>query len=81
MKDYANWISNHLTGSRTSDFPGGSIQPYPLRYWAPQFLCFNGFSEVICMSDPEKLALTSPMGGCRSVGIVRSRTRATELGS
>jgi len=28
---------------------------------------------------PQKLALTSPTGGGRSVGIVRSRTRATEL--
>jgi hypothetical protein len=36
-------------------------------------------SEVICMSDPEKLALTSPTSGSRSVGIVRSRTQATEL--
>ena len=27
---------------------------------------------------PQKLALTSPTGGCRSVGIVRSRTKATE---
>jgi len=28
---------------------------------------------------PQKLALTSPTGGGRSVGIVRSRTRATEF--
>jgi len=28
---------------------------------------------------PEKLALTSPTGGGRSVGIVRSRTKATEF--
>ena len=28
---------------------------------------------------PQKLALTSPTGGGRSVGIVRSRTRATEI--
>jgi hypothetical protein len=28
---------------------------------------------------PQKLALTSPTSGCRSVGIVRSRTQATEL--
>jgi hypothetical protein len=28
---------------------------------------------------PQKLALTSPTSGCRSVGIVRSRTKATEL--
>jgi hypothetical protein len=27
----------------------------------------------------QKLALTSPTGGGRSVGIVRSRTKATEL--
>jgi hypothetical protein len=29
--------------------------------------------------DPHKLALTSPTSGGRSVGIVRSRTRATEF--
>jgi len=28
---------------------------------------------------PQKLALTSPTGGSRSVGIVRVRTKATEL--
>jgi hypothetical protein len=28
---------------------------------------------------PQKLALTSPTSGSRSVGIVRSRTKATEL--
>jgi len=28
---------------------------------------------------PQKLALTSPNGGGRSVGIVRSRTKATEF--
>ena len=28
---------------------------------------------------PQKLALTSPTGGGRSVGIVRSRTKATEI--
>ena len=29
---------------------------------------------------PQKLALTSPTGGGRSVGIVRVRTKATEFG-
>ena len=28
---------------------------------------------------PQKLALTSPTGGGRSVGIVRSRTKATDF--
>jgi len=28
---------------------------------------------------PQKLALTSPTGGGRSVGIVRSRTKVTEF--
>jgi hypothetical protein len=28
---------------------------------------------------PQKLAITSPTGGGRSVGIVRSRTEATEV--
>jgi hypothetical protein len=36
-------------------------------------------SEIICASDPQKLALTSPTSGHRSVGIVRARTQATEL--
>jgi hypothetical protein len=36
-------------------------------------------SEVICMRDPEKLALTSPTSGGRSVSIVSSRTQATDL--
>jgi hypothetical protein len=36
-------------------------------------------SVVICMNDPEMLALSSPTSGGRSVGIVRSRTQATEL--
>jgi hypothetical protein len=31
------------------------------------------------MLTPQKLALTSPTSGCLSVGIVRSRTQATEL--
>jgi hypothetical protein len=35
-------------------------------------------SEVFCVSDPEKLAQT-PISGGRWVGIVRSRTEATEL--
>ena len=30
---------------------------------------------------PQNLALTSPTGGGRSVGIVRSRTKATEFSS
>jgi hypothetical protein len=38
-------------------------------------------SEVICASDPQKFALTSPKSGDRSVGIVRSRIQATELAS
>jgi hypothetical protein len=29
--------------------------------------------------NPQKLALTSPTGGGRSAGIVRPRTKATEL--
>jgi hypothetical protein len=33
----------------------------------------------LCDTSPQKLALTSPTSGGRSVGIVRSRTNATEL--
>ena len=40
--------------------------------------------ECVCADHvtplyPQKLALTSPTGGGRSVGIVRSRTKATEF--
>ena len=31
------------------------------------------------VTNPQKLALTLPTGGGRSVGIVRSRTKATEF--
>ena len=34
---------------------------------------------IVCTTDVEKLALTSPTGGGRSVGIVRLRTKATEF--
>jgi hypothetical protein len=37
-------------------------------------------SEFIFL-NPQKLALTSPTSGGRSVGIVRSRTQATEFSS
>jgi hypothetical protein len=46
MKDYVNLIPIHLTWLRTRDLPGGSIEPYPLHYRAPQFLCFNGYKNV-----------------------------------
>ena len=36
-------------------------------------------AEHVTPLYPQKLALTSPTGGGRSVGIVRSRTKATEL--
>jgi hypothetical protein len=50
---------------------------------APQSFAISDF----CRTDhatphyPQKLALTSPTSGSCSVGIVRSRTKATELGS
>jgi hypothetical protein len=34
---------------------------------------------ALVIDYPQKLALTSPTGGGRSVGIVRSRTKATEF--
>jgi hypothetical protein len=37
--------------------------------------CANHVTPVY----PQKLALTSPAGGGRSVGMVRSRTKATEF--
>jgi len=36
-------------------------------------------SAVYVCIYPQKLALTSPTGGGRSVGLVRLRTKATEL--
>jgi hypothetical protein len=36
-------------------------------------------ADHVAPSIRQKLALTSPTSGCRSVGIVRSRTQATEL--
>ena len=39
----------------------------------------NRCSDHVTPLYPQKLALTSPTGGGRSVGIVRSRTKATEL--
>ena len=39
----------------------------------------NRYADHVTPLYPQKLALTSPTGGGRSVGIVRSRTKATEL--
>jgi hypothetical protein len=40
---------------------------------------FNNFIIYATPLYPQKLALTSPTNGGRSVGIVRLRTKATEL--
>jgi hypothetical protein len=43
---------------------------------------FSSYLDSLTMRHPfypQKLALTSPTSGCRSVGIVRSQTKATEL--
>jgi len=37
------------------------------------------YADHVTPLYPQKLALTSPTGGGRSVGIVRVRTKATEL--
>ena len=39
----------------------------------------NRCADHVTPSIRKKLALTSPTGGGRSVGIVRSRTKATEF--
>jgi len=39
----------------------------------------NRYADHVTPLYPQKLALTSPTGGGRSVGIVRSRTKATEF--
>jgi len=36
-------------------------------------------ADYVTSNYPQKLALTSPTGGGRSVGIVRVRTKATEF--
>ena len=36
------------------------------------------YADHVTPLYPQKLALTSPTGGGRSIGIVRSRTKATE---
>jgi hypothetical protein len=37
-------------------------------------------ADHVAPSISKKLAITSPTSGCRSVGIVRSRTQTMELG-
>ena len=39
----------------------------------------NRYADHVTTLYPQKLALTSPTGGGRSVGIVRSRTKAMEF--
>ena len=39
----------------------------------------NRCADHVTPLYPQKLALTSPTGGGRSVGIVRSRTKATKF--
>ena len=39
----------------------------------------NRYADHVTPLYPQKLALTSPTGGGRSIGIVRSRTKATEF--
>jgi hypothetical protein len=41
--------------------------------------CRNPHADYATPLYPQKLALTSPTSGRRSVGIVRSRTQATEF--
>jgi hypothetical protein len=39
----------------------------------------RGHADHVAPPDPQKLALTSPTSGVCSVGIVRSRTQATDF--
>jgi hypothetical protein len=50
-------------------------KPYSGRLTAVGNRCADHVTPIY----PQKLALTSPTGGGRSVGIVRSRTKATEF--
>ena len=43
------------------------------------YICKTRCADHVTPLYPQKLALTSPTGGGRSVGIVRVRTKATEF--
>jgi hypothetical protein len=78
-KDFVNG-SIHLIGSWTRDLPACIIVPWPLRYQVPP----NAYNYTVIIWPrgtlyPQKLALTSPTSGGRSVGILRSLTQATEF--
>jgi hypothetical protein len=64
----------HLIESRTCDLPACNVVPQPLRYGGG-YPCADR-ATPLCKP---KLALASPTGGGRSVGVVRSRTGATEI--
>jgi hypothetical protein len=64
-KNAANWLVKHS-----------------LNYFKAFFSWLNLrklFDMVPSADYPQKLALISPVSGCRSVGIVRSHTQATEF--
>jgi hypothetical protein len=61
-----------------------SAQTFTAEIWLSSFYGgTNALVDKIMLSSnalyPQKLALTSPTSGGRSVGIVRSRTQATEF--
>jgi hypothetical protein len=45
MNDFANCTFIRHKGSRRRDLPAGTIEPYPLRYRTPQFVCVNGLKK------------------------------------
>jgi hypothetical protein len=47
--------------------------------WKPEITAVGDLQRWLRNPLPEKLALTSPTSGSRTVGIVRSRTQAIEL--
>jgi hypothetical protein len=63
-------------------FPGRSIGrggPIALPPHSPDINPLDFYLRGLLKLYPQQLALTSPTGGGRSVGIVRSRTKTTEL--
>jgi hypothetical protein len=67
-------------GNRCPDFLSCSIVPHPTTLArAPIYIQRIRCADHATSLYPQTLALTSPTSGSRSVGIIRSRTHATEF--
>ena len=70
-----NAFNNNGTMNSTKAFILNQTKLWDLRLTAVGTRCADHVTPLY----PQKLALTSPTGGGRSVGIVRVRTKATEF--